>query len=48
MYLYEMPSTQRQDLCTILNRRSTWEELAERMGYTKLEISVGANFLFVH
>lgn len=39
--IYNMPLNRRRDLCTILDRSNTWEDLAERMGYTKPDINVG-------
>lgn len=40
IYLYEMPVIKRRDLCVILDQSGHWEDLAERVGYTKTDINV--------
>lgn len=40
MYLYNMPAGPRRSLCMILDQNDAWQDLAEHMGYTKMDIQV--------
>lgn len=47
-YLYEIPTTQRNELCMLLDK-GIWEQLAVAMGYEKkqIDVSIFYNFLFM-
>lgn len=43
-YLYEMPLTERREICLILDRQNVWEDMAYRVGYTKSDVNVSDSF----
>lgn len=46
IYIYDMPLTERRDLCMILDEQNIWEELAYKMGYAKKDVDVSFENIF--
>lgn len=53
IFLHNMPMTERNDLCYLLDQNSLWIDLAQQMGYSKKDIDVSfpidsMNILIIH
>lgn len=39
-YFCDLPATERNDLCKLLDEQSSWQELADKMKFSEFEIQV--------